>query len=133
MAKQFSSIKHPFLKFDCFPFYHFPRAEPWNFVCVIPETVFSHSHLIFCHVIVFGAGQSIFFTILLKWASFRFNHFRMEHFAGSTSPFSTQFCTHCTSTFKLGVTLLKSSAYYGSFSRFTERIHKEIIVAHLKI
>ena len=74
MAKQFSSIKHPLLKFSYVPLIIFLAQSLEIFVCVTPETSFNHFLLIFCYVFILGPARA-FFTILLKWACVPLFHF----------------------------------------------------------
>ena len=96
MAKQFSSIKHPFLKFNSVSFiislpqsFEICVCDTWH--CIYPFPILPFFRTAFCWF-----SKSIFDLVL----------------------------TYCTSTYKLGVELLKNEAYHGSFfTLFSKNMH----------
>ena len=96
MAKKFSSIKHPFLKFNSVPFIIF---LPQSLEICVPDT----RHCIY---------------------PFPFYHFFRTAFCWFNKSIFDLVLTYCTSTYKLGVELLKSNTKHGSFfTLFANSMH----------
>ena len=123
MVKQFSPTKHHFSKFNCVSFIIFLVQSHEN-VCVWYLRLYLPIPISFCkNVTVFRASKNISYHFNKMGSCPFLPLFSCSILLVQQVHFWPSFGTHCTSTYKLDVELLKSNAYYGSFSRSFPTVH----------